>query len=239
MNKALKTKSVEFFSAFKKNIYKSTLIQYALVLILNLILFSCIEILPVYYTNLYVIKQRMAVLFICILVILFSMFLQTLLLTYAKHRSKLSFMGAMKCLLWFVIILLFIVVFSAVISILISALQTTPMFRATVTGERLPNYFSYLIFPIYSISITTIVLTSELSVTAYFNKWTERFKEAYMLLLIAGTVLGNIQLIFQLFMEKPIPQIVSVIFTSILWTMAALYEKKDKRGKNDEEQKKD
>ncbi len=238
MNKVLLKKSTEIFSVLKKHIYKSKLTQYALVLILNLILFSCIEILPVYYANLYVIKQRMAVLFICILVILFSMFLQAKLLTYVKYKNKLSFTGAMKYLLWFIIILLLIVVFSAITSIVISALQSTPMLRATVFGERLPNYFSYFIFPIYSTSITTIVLVPDLNIKAYLNKWIERFKETYLILLVAGAALGTIQTMCRLFLDMPIPQIVSVVSTAAMWSFAALYKKNTKRGKNDEEQKK-
>ena len=136
------------------------------------------------------------------------------------------------------VILFIIVVFSAITSIVISSLQRTPILRATVFGERLPNYFSYIIFPIYSTSITTIVLTPDLSVRAYLSKWLERFKETYLILFIAGIVLGTIQTLCNLFLDMPIPQIVSVVSTAAMWSFAALYKKNTKRGKKDGEQEK-
>ncbi len=238
MNKVLKTKSIEIFSVLKKHIYKSKLTQYALVLILNIILFTCIEILPTYYVNIYVIKQRMAVLFICILVILFSILLQAKLLTYINFKNKNSIMRTLKSLLWFLIIFLLIVVFSIIISTAVSGLQSTPLLRATIFGERLPQYINYLLFPVYSTSILTIVLTPELNVPAYMNKWLERFKETYLLLLAGSFVLGTIQTLCRLFLDIPIPQIVSVISTAVLWSVAALYKKNVKRGKKEDEKQK-
>lgn len=238
MNKVLKTKSIEFFSVLKKHIFKSKLTQYALVLILNLILFTCIEILPAYYVNIYVIKQRMTVLLICMMVILFSMLLQAKLLTYINFKNKFSIVRTLKSLLWLLVILLLIVVFSIIISTAVSGLQNTPLLRATIFGERLPQYINYLVFPIYSTSILAIVLTPELNAQAYLNKWIERFKETYLLLLAGGFVLGTIQTLCRLFLDKPIPQIVSVISTALLWSVAALYKKNMKRGKKEDEKQK-
>lgn len=76
MNRVQKANCEEFLFTLKKHIYKifkTNLFQYAMVLVLALILFSCIEILPIYYINLYVIQERITILIISILVISFCM----------------------------------------------------------------------------------------------------------------------------------------------------------------------